>query len=87
MAALYYCTIVLSIVPVVMTVCVKKFNVKAHLLEWMSKQLSPNSRTHQESFTESLLRYTTADVDLTEPAVNGEKDDFDMNDHHELREL
>ena len=67
-----------SVVAMVMTACVKKFNLKAHLLEWMSKQLSPNSQTHQESFTESLIRYTTTDVDLTEPADNGEKDDFDM---------
>ena len=68
------------VVAMVMTACVIKLNLKTRFLEWMSKQLSPNSQTHQNSFVESS-HYTVTDVELTESAYE-EYCDFDEKDHH-----
>ena len=76
-------------VPVVMTACVKIFKkAREHLSEWMSKHVSPRSQTHQLDISvESLINFTVADVDLTEPSDDDENFDFNVKDHHEMKEI
>ena len=81
MAALYYCTLALSMVAMVMAVCMKKFKLaikcksegKFNFKVLMSsKQRSEQAQSQalQDLSTVTLVHYTTADVYITETTDN-----------------
>ena len=77
MAALYYCTLALSMVAMVMAVCMKKFRLAIKcksegkfnfqvLMSSKQKSKQAQSQAHQDLSTVTLVHYTTADVYITE---------------------
>ena len=79
-----------SVVPVVMTACVKIFKkAREHLSAWRSKHASTSSLTHEDISESLVISFTTADVDVTKLARSADDnmDDFGVNEHHEMREI